>query len=489
MKKVITAIMLAISIVLTAMLSSCQFIPEEILDMIGLGEATPDDGGEDIDLDGEPENADELYERVTHVLKSVNSYEADVAMIMTLYFSGIKVESSATGSIIISEDYEGDAYYYSKIYESVKTADQEFSQTINILNAYYDGKAFVKNKGANVDQKFYSDCDAETYVEKYFGDNGYSILDEDYEACTSKEFSKTEDGWKIECSGYTASAVNDLTKTLGFDDLGIEEDINDLSVLIRVGEDYLPTEISVAVEFDAKDTSPMLEYTEKYSNYNNATPLTNEIDYTTYKEVPSIFLLEEIGDMLDDRANAKQGAFTLDITTDVYMMGSTVSSSREHDVVEYGTDDYGFYFTIDTTVGTQSASFSYKNGILTGGGVNQPQSQKDARASIEKLIDVAMYSMSDVSGIKMISETEFEFSLDASNNQSYRQIASSAGLHFDSAEEKIVYKIVDGVITDIDSEVIIRAWYVSGNSSYQTKITVSSSLSFDEGSLPSEGVI
>ena len=436
MKKVITAIMLAISIVLTAMLSSCQFIPEEILDMIGLDK-------------GEPETADELYERILEETGKLSSYETELEMSMLIYVSGVKLVMNADGKNLVVSDVDGDEYYYTKIHESVKTANQEFSDTFNLLYAYYDGRAYMKNMGEGVYQKFYSTMTADEYKERYFDSSTVSVTDTDFLDCKDKALVRLEDGgWKLVFSGYTARAIRSYSDKLGLDSFDLDHDIEDLNVTITVGENYLPAEIEMNTVFEENELGLELNFRSAYFNYNSITLITNELDSSSYKLVEDFFILDDINDMLRDRGEDKSGEFNLSIKSNVTMMGQNVSSSNENDNVKYGEGDYGFYYNIDSSINGQNYKVSYQNGTLTSSGQVSIQSADEARRTISALINTAGYNKNMVDSISWSSDEGYIIGLDVSNSSTYRQIANNAGIHFEKAKQIAYYTIVDGEITN-----------------------------------------
>ena len=503
MKKIITAMILALSIVLTMMLSSCQYIPEEILDMIGLGGEKPDGEGEKESVgDGEsepedepeeeqtpeeepgneekmPNSADELYETATAETEKQTSYESEISMSMVIYVEGVKFEVTTEGKIIASDDVDGDAYYYSRFNNTTRAAATDYTSSGATTTAYYGGKAFVMNESDDAKQAFYSECTADEFTDKYFGDNGTAIFDPDYNNCTVKAFRKIEDGWSLYYSGYTASAINELSELLGLDDLEMEEKVEDANVVVTVDENYIVTEISLMLVFEDGDASPSIEYTQTFSHYGSATPVLDELAVENYTEIPDIFILGGIEDMLDERSNAKSGAFTLDIVTSVLLMGNT-TTSIERDEVEYGSGSFGFYYDIILTSGDQYIEIGYSNGTLSVGDESVMKPVKEAREDIEGLINSAKYNASDVINVTKLTDTEYRFDLDVSENASYIQIATNANTSFVSAEQVIIYTIVDGAITDIDSSVCIKSKYIRGTIVYDVEITIDTLVDFKD---------
>ena len=466
MKRIMIALMLAASLLLLPLLSSCEYIPAEILDMIGLDE-------------GEPETADELYERILEKTEKLSSYETELEMSMLIYVSGVKLVMNADGKNLVAADVDGDEYYYTKIHESVKTANQEFSDTFNMLYAYYDGLAFMKNIGEGVDQAFCSTMTADEYKERYFDSSTVSVTDTDFLDCKDKALVRLEDGgWKLVFSGYTARAIGSYSDKLGLDSFDLDHDIEDLNVTITVDENYLPAEIEMNTVFEENDLGLELNFKSTYSNYNSVTLITNELDSSSYKLVENFFILDDINDMLRDREEDKRGEFNLSIKSNVTMMGQNVSSSNENDNVKYGEGDYGFYYNIDSSINGQNYKISYKNGTLTSSGQVSTQSADDARRTISALINTAGYNKNMVESISWSSDEGYIIGLDVSNSSTYRQLAYNAGISFEKAKLIAYYTIVDGEITNIRSEVVITGYYYQNYRGYPVTIEINSVVDF-----------
>ena len=477
MKRIMIALMLAASLLLLPLLSSCEYIPEKILDMIGLDK-------------GEPETADELYERILEQTGKQSAYETELEMSMLIYVSGVKVVMNAEGKSVVAVDVGGDEYYYTKIHESVKTANQEFPDTFNMLYAYYEGQAFMKNIGEGVEQAFYSTMTADEYKECYFNSRTVGITDTDFLDCRDKAFERLEDGgWKLVFSGYTARSIRSYSDKLGLDSFDLDHDIEDLNVTITVDENYLPTEIEMNTVFEENELGLELNFRSAYFNYNSVTLITNELDSSSYKLVENFFILDDINDMLRNRAEDKNGEFNLSIKSNVTMMGQNVSSSNENDNVKYGEGDYGFYYNIDSSINGQNYKVSYKNGTLTSLGQTSIQSVDEARRTISALINTAGYNKNMVEGISWSSDEGYIIGLDVSNSSTYRQIADNAGIHFEKAKLIAYYTIVDGEITNIRSEVVITGYYYQSNRGYPVTIEINSEVDFVDVIESSENAI
>ena len=483
MKKIFLALLLCITLLSLSLLTSCEFLPTGWLDSGAPEEPSEEPEGNDpitppapLKL---PTSAEELQERINAAVSESKSYSTHLLMNMVLYSGGIKFDVEAEGNTVFSSDLNGDSFYLSKTRESVKAPSQNYNEILQSLNAYYDGKAFLKNKGGAIQQTFWCEMSAEEYEEYYFKENAVTATDPDFAECISRDFKLLDNGgWELNYSGYTAAAISKFEKMMKLNELDSDQKIEDISVSITAGVDFLPEKLTISVTFEDDTVKPELELVCEFSDYNNVFIDTRELDTDDYLRVDDVFLLSKIADMLEARENADDGYFMLDLDTELLIAGQKSTSAQAY-AVEYGTDEDGYYYNIDISGTSGSGSLTFKGGILSDGTQSTNQTHGEARETVNSLMNTAIYTEYLPNNIAKLEDGRYRLDCGELVNDSYFQIAVQLGMRYESASQSIYVTIADGEIMKIESTVIIKAKYSpSWDTTLQATITIDSVVDF-----------
>lgn len=439
MKKIKLVIFLSLLTVFMLLLTSCELLPTDWFNFRSLKK---------------PESAEEVYERMNEALAEEDSYQLDSTVKMTIYIDGERYDTQSTGKEIFINADEGEEYFYREITSSIEHSGEEVGEPITSIEAYYDGKAFVRYYG-DVEQSFYSPMSSETFYECFISSDDDVIENEEFLVCSSKRFKELEGGgWEIKCSGYSDTFIKDLSDTMGIEG---EYDISNAVITLRCDKKFLPTEFNVKVLFDVKDDQtaiPSLEYNGIYSQFGTVEPITAHFNVEDYTKVDDLHMLYEIEDMLEAREDAEEGFFTLDAETVVNIGAGQIVTVECHEV-DYGVKKNGdYYYTINYDISGSTGVSRYPKSE------SFEKDDESARKLINSLINVAGYERVRVSKITESTSGVYKVEIDYPNEQTYNNFLNAYGITYSTCTgQKIFYTIEEGKIVNISSYIVIEGLY------------------------------
>lgn len=428
------------------------------------------------DTDPEPEEltADSLFELIDEKMDSYDSYKSEMTISMKMTVGGVELKLEADG-VDIRSGLKSDAFeFYTKVDTTISTSATD-KQTSTTTKAYSDGNYFISNKGNGTEQKLYSRMSDEEALEYSEGDSAELF---EFGDCVNKEFKKNDDGtYELTFSGYTAKAINGILESTGIDRDMISAEIVDVVFGIKATSDFSATELSLDFEFEQTEgkSLPQITFKGTYSSFNEAVIDSSTLNIEKYTEIDDVRLLDELEELIADRAEAESGEFKLTVSQSVKVMGNS-QSSTETDNVVFGINEGGYFYDIDADMNGTKYDISYSNGkqsVTSEGKTNQnTQTEQDARAFIESLINSGQYNKLLVTGLTKVSESEIRVTCEP--KAAYETVFETMGAKYRSASQTISFIIEGGRLMEINSEVAAKGYFTQGNSTYEISLTVGS---------------
>ncbi|MBQ3489098.1 MAG: hypothetical protein IJA86_00725 [Clostridia bacterium] len=414
-----------------------------------------------------PENAKELWDKINETMEKLDSYEADGTGTFSFHMKDIPfskdITTEFTTKTIVSGTNGKDFYYYSASDFTIKTGLLK-TETIKTIEAFHDGKMFVssENNGSSAanNQKLYSSLSAEEYMA--YRENQYEDVDDiDFTDCSNTTFTHNEDEtWSLLYSGYSPKSMAQIIDSFGLDNEVFDFDIQDMEVNIQVDKKFRIKEIKIKFIFDEADaeTAPVFEVAVQYSNYNEATLITNTINPNNYKEIADCRLLSGFEDMIKKLEEDKDGSFVLEIEqTSFIPYNNKTESYTETNHVTYGEKDGQYFYNITSnSTNYDNLKISYANGMQTfeilGVKQTQEQSEDEAKITINDLINTAKYSARYVSDIKKLEDGVYEVQCDDPDESAYRNLYANYGGTLLALQQTLKITVKDGNIVKIENE-------------------------------------
>lgn len=420
-------------------------------------------------------SAAELWAKVDETMDALDAYEMTADMQVVYYYMGYEITLDGT----VSGVYTADAVYNEST--AVVTCDElSMNQTISSVEAYYDGKMYIANNDGTYVQKFCSPMTFEEYEASQSDELGEDI---DIEDCTSARCAQNADGtWSLEFTGYTKKTIDQVLQSMNLteDILGVS--IEDMKVSLTADADFRVKEMSVVFIFPASDDAdaltPEFSVTTAFTKYNEAQFDPAKLKTEEFTEVPDVRLLSDLSEALKARQDATSGNFTLDISTTYVVQGQS-SATVEKDTVTYGRKNGAYYYDIAAELAGEVFTIRYQNGVQTvivdGETQTANQSEEEAKAFVDRLIDSAGYVPGTVTGIEQVEAGVYLLKVAAYDTSSFDATFQSMGMELISATQEMTVTMSEETLTGIHSTVIFTGT-VSGET---MTITLESTVSFE----------
>ena len=420
-----------------------------------------------------PSDAESLMKRIDKAMSKVYSYKIENKMNMTFYSDRSPIVITATGETIAIESKD-DNYYYDSLTTKVESAALELDEETTSIMAYNDGKMFSSSTGADLDQKLCSSLDFEEF-EEFLSDEGMEISD--LFGGDNIELNEKEDGgWKLKYSEFSKEKIDDLVEKIGINDLGYDFSAKDVNTTVECNKKYRVEKIKMSVVFEELEVNvlPSFEMEMNYSDYDEAERITNTINPADYQEVDDVRIIYEIEDMIDDKKDSDEGSFSLNISQTVKYGTKTIGSSRENSKVNYGKEDGKYYYSISSSVNGEKVTINYKDGTTTGSHSEATENtDREAKAVINALIDGTGYSASRVTKIEKVSNRVYKMAVSVPMS-SFREMFDGMNVTYNYSKCEITVTLGEDKIEKISSSMTIN-FKVEGN---PYRIDYESSLSF-----------
>ncbi len=394
-----------------------------------------------------PMTAGQLERRVNRKMDNLQSYRVDVEMKYTVYVGANKVSGTAEG-VMIEDRGEDKNDYYSYMEMTNEIKSNSTSLKLRNVEAYIDGTAYSLFGDGKITRRLYSEMTREDYNAYRQGD---SLIEMDLENCENTAMEKTDLGYLLKYSDYSAESVKEFSEASGLGKDVFGENLKDLMVTMEVSKDYLPTKITLEPVFDVEEDAyyqPKVTMVMTFSQFGEAERITKGFSTKQYTEIESLLLLKDLEQLIDDRADAKKGVFTCTASQTVTFLTQTEKQNQTSKVSFERTKD-GLIFSADVSGdSTTSSHIEYSNGekrTETNGKTNTSKMTEDeARTFIAELInDPAMgYNTNYASQIEK-TDNGYLVTMDVSKYSALGQSIASSGASFGNGKHTIEF-VLDG---------------------------------------------
>lgn len=398
-------------------------------------------------------DAGDVWKEVSSAMADVESATTKVNMALTFYSSGKKVEGTVKGRSVVQRK---DCYFYQEMVTKMKSEKLELDETTTSYESYQDGTYFISNIGPNVSQRLCSDmseADAIAYRAQVEGPD----VSELFLSCSQQTVTENEDGTvTVACSGYPIELCEDYMLSSGFALDFFGKDVIDMSVVIKTDTANRLDSLNMEFVFDVAEnstTKPCFTVETLYSQYNEAEREPTPLKRANFTEVEDVRMIHWISDMIAERQESREGSFVFSTKQTARARGED-TVYEEKDVVTYGEGEDGYYYHIAMTADGQNSEISYRNNkqttIKDGKELTKTQREKDARAYIDAMINVASYQSLYVSNIQAVGDGVYRITCTKAEPSAYKAFFDDAKADFISASQTITITVENGQIVKME---------------------------------------
>lgn len=411
-----------------------------------------------------PEDPLELWARFNETMDALSSIEMTINTQKVYYSDGHQYRQHTESYVLSTHDA-----HYTESESSLSCQSLNLDQTINMVEAFYDGKMYRAVSDGTHDQKFYSEMSHEDYDGLQTGGLTAELALVD---CTTAAFSKTADnGWQLDFSGYTKKTIDQAMENLGLTESAMGSPVTDMQVSVTANEDFYVTKMEISFDFaGAGESAPVFTVSTQYNAWNTAVFDATKLNAEEYTQVEDVYLLDAIAAAIQDRQNAFLGQFTLETKT-VEQFQNQTRTSEEKGVMIYGLQNnaYCYFFTANTE--GKSFIVRYQNGeqtvISNGQSYTADKTEAEAKAYINGLIDSAHYKPLAITSIEKRSDGSYLLISEHPEVSDYVQ-----GIETTFARQEIIVTFADGKLTQIESRLEIEGRFEEDTISIQTESSV-----------------
>ena len=446
----------------------------------------------------EPQSAGELWETINAAMDQLDSYEADGTGTMSLGMMGIQMTTDMKMKNIVSGAKGNDYYDYSLTEVSVKMTMPGESEPTEItseksVEAFHNGKIFISTESEERTHKYCSALTKDAYI-TYRNAKAQELDQIDFNQCVKSEFKKNDDGtWSLQYSGYAKKTVNAMVESFGMTgDSPIDFEIEDMEVSIQADQNYQVKEMKIRFIFDEDDSAEVsvtaFEIVTQYTNFNAATPVTDQLNPADYTELPDCRIVFGLDAMLKE-IEAKGGSFTLDVTKAVdFPVLQKVTVSKESDIVTFGEKDGGYFYHVVSEHGSDKYDISYENGTQTSFRLyssnspkeSKPQTEEEAKSYISKILHSINFFPSSVSDVSIFEDQVYVIQCDSADTTDVSAAFASYRGEIYSVRQTIYVTVEDGKITQIKSNTFAEGVGYRNSQPVDMLVTVSSTCTFHQ---------
>ena len=431
---------------------------------------------------GSPRSADELWEKVSGKMDAVSSYEERFTMDITYYYGGYEIKAKVNGESVVIYEQPDDMYYLMESSTEIVSEEMSYKESYTSRDAYIDGKYYIFRESSDHTQKIFSAMTREQVDELHFGDEDESV---EYGDAREKSFVKNGDGgWTITFRAYPTDKLELLMEFVGVDTDMFSQRVTDAVVRMNVSDEYLVSLVDIEFTFEQSidsDETSVAKVEIEYSNIDSAERRADTVvNASEYTEVDDIKILVDIEDMLDRINETKDGKFTLTIDQTVDI-GGDVGSMTEKDIVEYGENENGFFYDIDTYITMDSDKYTYdvhysdgkQTSEMDGESISEDMSDEDAQYFLSTLINSMDYDSMYVSDVEMISDNEYKLICEKAEPSRSSAFFEGIGGKLGSATQTMTFTVKDGMISEVVSELDAKGNVTSGGFTYIASVKLS----------------
>jgi hypothetical protein len=378
----------------------------------------------------EAEQADLLYEMVDERMNKVKSCTTEMELELTALISGqkLRVEGSAEIALI-----NGRKNKYTEITETEMTGSlngktilsQEVVEGFQNGNMFYSAKTTENDKDTEV--KLFSNLDAEAYLaHREQMANSFDITPDTLKQADTTTCKMNDDGtWVATYTDFNKTGMEEFEKLFESytEALGSGISIADIKVTLKTDKKLYPSTIEMEIEFGGNqytlgDMKPACKMTLDFSDFNEVE--VDKIDLSDYTEVDDLRAIDTVTKAMEDYAKLENGRFELNIDQTV-SVGSRKEGTLERDVCSFATDKDGkFSYNITAKTNSYNVIIAYANGVQTttvkqgsqSSGPNKgKQTEAEAKAFIERLMNPAKLDKNNIANIKDNGDGVYVFTL------------------------------------------------------------------------------
>ncbi len=399
-----------------------------------------------------PETAVELYNKINETMEGLESYSSKDDIEVTYYISSYKFDVTGVETIVYSGN---ENLVDTEII--IKCAEASVDEKTTGTKAYYDGKMYTAINTSGYGQKFCSEMTYEEYIEILKEDSLNSL---NFSNCTTSDFAKNEDGtWSLSFSGFTQKFITQMMEIIQFtsDDLGAE--IIDVEITITADESFRYKDITMDFSFDVDEntsTSPKISVKTEYSGYNETSFDVEKLKPEDYKQIDDVRILDKVEDGIEKLQNAQSGKINLEVTQSRTLLDNTDTYS-EKDVISYGVKDGGYYYDIDSTADNNKTIINYAKGVqkltYNGEAISGSQTEEDAKAFVDGLINSANYTSLYVSDVEKKEDGVYLLTVEKYDVTALNANSAETGLSYTGGVQKITVTFEGDDIKKIESTI------------------------------------
>ena len=378
----------------------------------------------------EAERAPHLYEMVDDRMNKVRSYNLEMELEMTALISGqkLRVEGSSDVALI-----NGKKNNFVQITETEMTGSLNGDEIVSqkIVEGFQDGKMFYHSKskenGEKSEVSLYSNIDKEAYLaHREAMSDSFDINPDTLTHAETTTCKMNDDGtWVATYTDFNETGMESFVKL--FDSyteaLGSGLSVDDVKMTLKTDKKLYPTQIELEVEFGGNqytlgDTQPSCKMTIDFSDFNDVE--VDKVDLADYTEVDDLRAIDTVTKAMEDYAKLENGRFELNIDQTV-SVGGRKESSLERNVCSFATDKDGkFSYNITAKTNIYNIIIAYANGVQTttlkqgsqsSGPNKEKQTEAEAKASIERLMNLAKLDKNNIADIKDNGDGVYVFTL------------------------------------------------------------------------------
>ena len=401
------------------------------------------------------QSAAELWDKIDQTMNGLESMEMTSMTRFSYYESGNLYYRTVSRKLLSAKDA-----HYTQSTDTTHCPALSFERSFSTMEAYFAGKVYTAVTSGMYAQKFCTEMTHEEYDHAPASD-----LLEDFQitACANAEFSKDENGlWNLKFSGYEKTVIDNVLQSMGLPAGIFGANITDMAVTLTANADYYVQNMQITLSFAEGENKPQFSIAAEYTGFNSTQfdpTMLNPQEFTT---VDDIRILTALTDALQQRQNAANGQFTLGMTNTYDCMGQ-VSVSTETDIVEYVSRDGWYSYSIASDMDGSKYQIDYQNGLqtVTVGESSYTTEQTDAQAKafIDSLIDSARYNSAAVTAIQKLEDGSYVLICEKLDIQEYAADYETEQLKLTNGTQNITVSFENGVLSQIKSVLTLMGTY------------------------------
>lgn len=407
------------------------------------------------------ERAAAVFLRMIVALKDTKSYTLEIKSDINATLDDNKnmtVHVDQTESL----EYDGsDVKAYRSETNNTVTIDGQDPVIEKSTLTFYDGKLGLANESNGVrifsaasfeDAKGFLDESRSADLEF----NDISSITCDYEKDT---------GWTLTFAEMSGKTLGNFSESIESLDYVLDDTyLDDVIFKMTVSESFIPSSLSIEYVFassspdDAQVTLPTMKLEAAFYDLGSTKV---EVDLTGYTEVADITILQKINDTLTEAKEAQKGSFEFSSKSEAEFSGKS-SFYSEEDTVTYEKKDGKFTYnitaftnddlkiTITYADGKQTAKIKALVGSKYYGSKfsdqTAKQSEAEAKAFINAMIDSGSFNIFNISSIELKEESNgkktYELKVGKPNTAQFTNALRQNGFKEEDADFDATFTVV-----------------------------------------------